>query len=61
METAYIGDDTPDAAVMPLVGLAIAVGDADEAVKAAAHYITERNGGQGAVREAIGLILASKK
>ena len=60
-ETAYIGDDTPDAVVMPLVGLAVALADAHDAVKAAAHYVTQLKGGRGAVRELIDLILASKK
>ncbi len=57
---AYIGDDTPDAELMPLVGLAVAVGDGVREVKAAAHYITTLSGGSGAVRELIQLILRSK-
>ncbi len=60
-ETAFVGDDTPDAAVMPLVGLAVAVGDAHDAVKAASHYVTRRRGGSGAIREVIDIILAAKK
>lgn len=60
-EVAFIGDDTPDAELFPLVGLAVAVGDAHEAVKAAAHYITQHNGGHGAVRELIDLLLEAKK
>ncbi len=56
-EVAFIGDDTPDAAVFPYVGLAVAVGDAHDAVKAAAHYVTKLNGGRGAVREVIDLLL----
>jgi 3-deoxy-D-manno-octulosonate 8-phosphate phosphatase (KDO 8-P phosphatase) len=60
-ETAFIGDDTPDAEVFPLVGLAVAVADAHDDAKAAAHYVTEHNGGRGAIRESIDLILASKK
>ena len=59
-EIAFIGDDTPDAEVFPLVGLAVAVGDAHDAVKAAAHYITKAEGGRGAVREVIDMILAAK-
>jgi len=59
-EVAYIGDDTPDAELMPLVGFAVAVGDGVPAVKATAHYITTLNGGSGAVRELIQLILRSK-
>lgn len=59
-EVAFIGDDTPDAEVFPVVGLAVAVGDAHDAVKAAAHYVTQLGGGCGAVREVIDLILAAK-
>lgn len=60
-ETAFIGDDTPDAEVFPFIGFAVAVADAHEAVKTAAHYVTKAAGGRGAVREMIDLILESKK
>ena len=60
-EVAFIGDDTPDAEVMPFVGLAVAVGDAHDAVKVAAHHTTELDGGRGAVRELIDLLLEAKK
>ena len=59
-EACFIGDDTPDAEVFPLVGLAVAVGDALDDVKAAAHYVTKCDGGRGAVREVIDLLLAAK-
>lgn len=59
-EVAFIGDDTPDAEVFPFVGLAVAVGDAHAKVKEAAHYITHSEGGRGAVRELIDLLLAAK-
>ncbi len=60
-ETAFVGDDTPDAEVMPFVGLAVAVADAHDKVKAAAHYVCQRDGGRGAVREIIDMLLAAKK
>ncbi|MFZ1700536.1 MAG: HAD hydrolase family protein [Pyrinomonadaceae bacterium] len=56
-QVAFIGDDTPDAEIMPLVGLGLAVGDAHDAVKEIAHYVTTRDGGRGAVRELIDLLL----
>ncbi|MER3431449.1 MAG: hypothetical protein C4324_10510 [Blastocatellia bacterium] len=59
-EVAYIGDDTPDIGPMKIAGMAIAVGDALEEVKAAAQYVTKRDGGRGAVRELIDLILGAK-
>lgn len=60
-ETAFIGDDTPDSEVFPFVGLAIAVADAHEATKAAAHHVTQLRGGHGAVRELIDLLIDAKK
>jgi 3-deoxy-D-manno-octulosonate 8-phosphate phosphatase (KDO 8-P phosphatase) len=59
-EVAYLGDDLPDLTVMRRVGLAVAVGDAVPEVKQAAHFITKKNGGKGAARELIELILKSK-
>jgi 3-deoxy-D-manno-octulosonate 8-phosphate phosphatase (KDO 8-P phosphatase) len=56
-EVAYIGDDMPDADVFPITGLGVAVADAHESARAAAHYVTKLNGGCGAVREVIDLIL----
>ena len=60
-ETAFVGDDTPDAEVFPLVGFAVAVGDAHQDAKKAAHYIAQNGGGQGAVREVIDILLAARK
>ena len=59
-EVAFIGDDTPDAEVFPYVGLAVAVGDAHDDVKAAAHYVTKADGGRGAVREVIDMMMDAK-
>ena len=59
-EVAYIGDDLIDIPLLRRVGLAVAVADAVDEVKAAAHLITERPGGQGAVREVIELILRAQ-
>jgi 3-deoxy-D-manno-octulosonate 8-phosphate phosphatase (KDO 8-P phosphatase) len=59
-EVAYLGDDLPDLTVMRRVGLAVAVGNAAPEVKDAAHYTTVRNGGKGAARELVELILKSK-
>ena len=57
-EAAFIGDDAPDAAVFELVGLAVAVGDAHDEAKNAAHYVTKNAGGRGAVREVVDMLLA---
>ncbi|HTH50734.1 MAG TPA: HAD hydrolase family protein [Pyrinomonadaceae bacterium] len=59
-ETAFIGDDTPDAELFPLVGLAVAVADAQGSVIAAAHYVTKSDGGRGAVRDLVDMLLAAR-
>lgn len=59
-DVAFIGDDLPDIPLMRRAGLAIAVGNAVPEVKEIAHYTTKALAGQGAVREAVELILRSK-
>lgn len=59
-DVAYMGDDLPDLPVLARVGLAIAPGNAAPEVKRAAHYVTRRRGGGGAVREAVEAILRAQ-
>src|SRR5712692_9521488 len=59
-ECAYIGDDVADIPVIQRVGLAVAVADAVEETKQAAHYVTEVKGGHAAVREVTDLILKAQ-
>jgi len=59
-EIAYVGDDVIDLPVMRLCGLAVAVANAREQVKAEAHYVTPHKGGEGAGRDAIEFILEAK-
>jgi len=59
-EVAYVGDDLPDIPVLRRAGFAVAVANAVPEVKHAAHYITSRSGGEGAVREVIELILKAQ-
>lgn len=59
-EIAYLGDDLHDLELLHRVGFAIAVADAVAEVKAAAHFVTEHNGGRGAFREAVELILKAQ-
>lgn len=58
--TAFIGDDLPDLPIMKRVGLAVAVADAHERIRRAAHLITRAGGGRGAVREACEAILKAQ-
>ncbi len=59
-EVAYVGDDLTDLVVMKRVGLAVAVANARPEVKRAAHYVTARAGGEGAVREVTEMILEAR-
>lgn len=59
-EVAYVGDDVIDLPVMRKCGLAIAVRNAREEVKDESHYITDHEGGRGAVRDAVEFILRSQ-
>ena len=58
-DVAHIGDDLPDLSLMQAVGVPITVADGADAVKEIAAYVTERVGGQGAVREICDLLLES--
>jgi len=59
-EIAFIGDDLNDVSLMRRAELAIAVADAAPEAQLAAHYVTRARGGDGAVREAIELILKAQ-
>ena len=59
-EIAYIGDDIIDLPVMYKVGVPIAVNNAVDLVKDIALYVTSKNGGNGAFREAIDWILTTQ-
>ena len=56
----FMGDDVQDCAVMNRAGLAIAVSNARDEIKKMADIVTANKGGDGAVREAIELILKSQ-
>ncbi len=60
-EVAYIGDDLNDVPALECVGLACAVADAADPVLAVAHYVTQRRGGEGAVREVCEFLIAAKQ
>ena len=59
-EIAFVGDELVDLPVLRRVGLAVAVPNATDEVKRAAHYLTRRRGGDGAVREVIEMILKTQ-
>jgi len=59
-QAAHVGDDLLDLPVMIRVGLAIAVNDANFAVKQRADWCTTLPGGYGAVREVCDLIMQAQ-
>ena len=59
-ELCYVGDDLPDIPPIRAAGLAVAVADAHPMARSAAHWVTRRPGGRGAVREVAERILRAK-
>ena len=56
----YMGDDIPDLEVLRYVGIPVAPADACSEVLQTAVYVSERNGGEGAVRDIIEQVLRVK-
>ncbi|MBB4823637.1 N-acylneuraminate cytidylyltransferase [Sporosarcina luteola] len=59
-DVGYIGDDINDKNLLKKVGVSFAVNDAVEEIKKTVDFITEKNGGMGAIREIADLILSYK-
>lgn len=60
-ETAFIGDDVTDIPLMLRVGFAVSVNDAVDELKNVSHFVTNHQGGFGAVRETSEIILQSQQ
>jgi 3-deoxy-D-manno-octulosonate 8-phosphate phosphatase (KDO 8-P phosphatase) len=56
-QIAYLGDDFPDLPILRRVGFAATVADAVAELKPHVHYVTQHDGGRGAVREICDLLL----
>ena len=56
-EVCFIGNDAPDIECIKNMGIGVVVADSHKSVLRFADYITEKKGGEGAVREVIDLIL----
>lgn len=56
-EVCYVADDIVDLPAFKRAGAAVAVQNAVEEIKKNAHYVTQRPGGHGAVREIIDHLL----
>lgn len=59
-EIAVMGDDLPDLPLMRRAGLALAPANAVPEVRRAADWVARRRGGDGAVREAIEMLLRAR-
>ncbi len=59
-QVCAIGDDLMELPILRRAGLAIAVPNAVDEVKQVSHYVTQRPGGGGAVREVVDLLLKAK-
>ena len=59
-DCAVMGDDWPDLAMMKHAGLRVAPAQAHAEVKKVAHLVTQRAGGNSAVREVCDLILKAQ-
>lgn len=59
-QTGFMGDDIIDLPVLQRAGLAVSVPNAPTYVAQAAHWVTSRAGGDGAVRECCDVILAAQ-
>ncbi|AEG31239.1 KdsC family phosphatase [Thiomicrospira cyclica] len=59
-EIAYMGDDILDLPILTRVGLASCPQDADPEVIKRVHFVSEKVGGQGAVRELIEMMLKAQ-
>lgn len=60
-QIAYVGDDILDVPVLKRAGLPICVKNANEKVKKFAKFVTNAEGGDGAVREVVEFMLEAKK
>jgi len=60
-DVAHMGDDLTDVELMQSVGLALTVADAVPEAIAAAHFVTSKPGGKGAVREICDLIVKARQ
>lgn len=59
-QLAYCGDDLPDLAAIKKAGFGATVANAPEYIHKYSDYVTNRSGGQGAVRELTDLIMQAQ-
>jgi 3-deoxy-D-manno-octulosonate 8-phosphate phosphatase (KDO 8-P phosphatase) len=60
-EVLFMGDDLPDYPAMKVVGLPVCPKDATPEIKAISLYISDKNGGDGCVRDVIEQVLRAQE
>lgn len=60
VQVCYMGDDVVDLGALKRAGVAVAVANAIPEAKMLAHYVTQAEGGRGAMREVAGLLLKAQ-
>jgi 3-deoxy-D-manno-octulosonate 8-phosphate phosphatase (KDO 8-P phosphatase) len=58
-EVSYVGDSMRDVGALAMVGLGLVPADASPAARAVAHRVLKERGGNGAVAEAVEIVLQS--
>ena len=59
-QVMYMGDDLPDYPAMMAVGVPVCPKDAAQEIKAISHYISDKDGGQGCVRDVLEQVLRAQ-
>lgn len=59
-EVMYMGDDLPDYPAMMAVGVPVCPNDAAPEIKAISHYISDKNGGEGCVRDVLEQVMRAQ-
>jgi 3-deoxy-D-manno-octulosonate 8-phosphate phosphatase (KDO 8-P phosphatase) len=59
-DVCFVGDDIVDLGPLKRAGISVAVGDSIAEVKVAADFVTKADGGRGAVREVVEMILKAQ-
>ena len=59
-DVCFVGDDIVDLGPLKRAGFSVAVADGVDEAKAAADFVTKANGGRGAIREVVEMILRAQ-
>jgi 3-deoxy-D-manno-octulosonate 8-phosphate phosphatase (KDO 8-P phosphatase) len=59
-DVMYMGDDLPDYPVMKTVGVPVCPLDAAPEIKAISHYISDKNGGEGCIRDVLEQVMRAQ-